>query len=57
VQVWNPAGTLIGKIYLGRFAANFRFAGKGRMVICAQTQLFYVTLAAKGADPKGEFEK
>lgn len=55
VQVWNPSGTLLGKIYLGRFVANFRFAGKGRMVLAAQTELFYVTLAAEGADPESEF--
>jgi hypothetical protein len=55
VHVWNEAGTLLGKIYLGRFAANFRFAGKGRMVIAAQTELYYVTLAAEGADPEDQF--
>jgi gluconolactonase len=55
VQVWNPSGTLIGKIYLGRFAANFRFAGQGRMVIAAQTELFYATLAAAGSDPEDQF--
>lgn len=48
VHVWNPSGTLIGKIYLGSGAANFQFAGKGRMVICAETELYYVTLAAEG---------
>jgi len=55
VQVWNPAGRLIGKIFLGTTAANFRFAGKGRMVIAAETKLYYVTLAAEGADPKDQF--
>ncbi|ERF72942.1 hypothetical protein EPUS_05023 [Endocarpon pusillum Z07020] len=55
VQVWNPSGTLLGKIFLGSVAANFRFAGKGRMVILAQTQLYYATLAAEGADPVNEF--
>jgi gluconolactonase len=55
VQVWSPSGTLLGKIYLGRFAANFRFAGKGRMVIAAQTELYYATLAAEGGDPKSQF--
>ena len=49
VHVWNPSGTLIGKIYTGTVAANFQFAGKGRMVITGQTKLFYVTLAANGA--------
>lgn len=49
VQVWNPSGKLLGKIYLGMGAANFNFAGKGRMVICAETALYYVTLAAEGS--------
>jgi gluconolactonase len=48
VQVWNPSGKLIGKIYLGETSANFNFAGKGRMVIGAETDLYYVTLAAEG---------
>jgi gluconolactonase len=30
-------------------AANFQFAGEGRMVITGQTKLFYATLAASGA--------
>ncbi|KAF4983926.1 hypothetical protein FDECE_17191 [Fusarium decemcellulare] len=48
VHVWNPSGKLIGKIYTGTTAANFQFAGKGRMIITGQTKLFYVTLAASG---------
>ncbi|RYP16711.1 hypothetical protein DL765_004947 [Monosporascus sp. GIB2] len=48
VHVWNPSGKLIGKIYLGRTSANFNFAGDGRMVICAGTNLYYATLAASG---------
>ncbi|KAJ5086067.1 hypothetical protein N7532_010838 [Penicillium argentinense] len=48
VQVWNPSGKLIGKIYLGTTSANFNFAGKGRMVICAENSLYYATLAASG---------
>jgi gluconolactonase len=50
VHVWNPSGTLIGKIYLGTTTANFQFAGEGRMVIAAETKLFYATLAAKGTE-------
>lgn len=49
VHVWNPSGKLIGKIYTGTVAANFQFAGKGRMIVTGQTKLFYVTLAAEGA--------
>ena len=48
MQVWNPSGKLIGKIYTGRTAANFQFVGGGRMVIMGETQLYYATLAAKG---------
>lgn len=48
VHVWNTSGKLIGKIYTGAVAANFQFAGKGRMIITGQTKLFYVTLAAEG---------
>ncbi|KAI1505325.1 D-lactonohydrolase [Biscogniauxia marginata] len=48
VQVWNPSGKLIGKIYLGEVSANFNFAGDGRLVICAEQNLYYATLAASG---------
>ncbi len=49
VHVWNPSGKLIGKIHLGTTAANFQFAGNGRMVICAETKLYYASLAASGS--------
>lgn len=56
VQVWNEEGELLGKIYLGRFAANFRFVGGGRMVVAAQTELYFVTLGgAEGADPADQY--
>lgn len=48
IQVWNPSGKLIGKIFVGTTSANFNFAGKGRMVICAENSLYYATLAAAG---------
>lgn len=48
VHVWNPSGKLIGKIYLGGTSANFQFAGDGRMVICAETKLYYATFNASG---------
>jgi gluconolactonase len=38
----------VGKIYIGQTSANFQFAGKGRMVVCGETELYYVTLAAEG---------
>ncbi|KAH7303910.1 hypothetical protein B0I35DRAFT_364025 [Stachybotrys elegans] len=49
VHVWNPSGVLLGKIFTGETAANFQFAGDGRMVICGETHLYFATLAAKGA--------
>ena len=48
VHVWNPAGTLIGKIYLGTGVANFQFAGPNGLVMCAETQLYYATLNVSG---------
>ncbi|KAI0009966.1 D-lactonohydrolase [Xylariaceae sp. FL0662B] len=54
VHVWNPSGKLIGKIYLGGVSANFNFAGDGRMVICAEENLYYATLAASGGDYIGD---
>ncbi|WWC68086.1 uncharacterized protein I206_102005 [Kwoniella pini CBS 10737] len=50
IHVWDPTGLLLGKIWLGETSANFQFAGKGRLVICAETKLYYVTLEAEGAD-------
>ena len=49
MHVWNPSGVLLGKIYLGVGSANFAFAGEGRMVICAETELYYASLNATGA--------
>lgn len=49
VHVWNPEGKVLGKIFVGATSANFNFAGRGRMVICAETELYYATLAAEGA--------
>ncbi|KAK0612597.1 hypothetical protein B0T17DRAFT_499384 [Bombardia bombarda] len=51
VEVYSPAGKLLGRIYIGSTSANFQFAGKGRMVILAETELYYATLGAEGAFP------
>jgi gluconolactonase len=51
VQVYNPSGKLLGKIYIGSTSANFQFAGLGRMVILAETELYFATFAAEGAFP------
>ncbi|CAG9994596.1 unnamed protein product [Clonostachys byssicola] len=50
VNVWNPSGVLLGKIFTGRTAANFQFAGDGRMIIMGATNLYFATLGAKGAE-------
>ena len=64
VHVWNTSGKLIGKIFVDEGVANFQvgrvslacvdlpkkqFAGAGRMVICAETKLYYAEFAAAGA--------
>ncbi|KAJ6598463.1 calcium-dependent phosphotriesterase, partial [Mycena vulgaris] len=46
VQVWNDEGTLIGKFFLGTTSANMVFAGKGRLVIMAETKIFLAQIAA-----------
>ena len=53
VHVFNTAGTLIGKIFLGQTSANFNFAGDGGMVICAETELFYAKIAVTSGAPTG----
>lgn len=54
VQVWTPAGKLVGKIYLGTTSANFQIAGDGRMVICAETKLYYATLNVTAPEVQGQ---
>lgn len=54
MQVWNPSGKLIGKIFLGKTSANFNFAGDGRMVILAEEDLYYATLGASGGGYIGD---
>jgi len=50
-QVWNPSGVLIGKFFVGSNTANFAFAGDGRLVILAETEIYLVTgLQVDGAD-------
>ncbi|KAJ6583029.1 calcium-dependent phosphotriesterase, partial [Mycena vulgaris] len=46
VHVWNDEGTLIGKFFLGTTSANMVFAGKGRLVIMAETKIFLAQIAA-----------
>ncbi|KAF5392812.1 hypothetical protein D9757_000942 [Collybiopsis confluens] len=48
INVWNPSGRLIGKFFLGTTSANFVFAGKGRLVILAETEIYLAKIAAGG---------
>ncbi|TQS33442.1 hypothetical protein Golomagni_06214 [Golovinomyces magnicellulatus] len=49
IHVWNRHGKFLGKIFTNGTAPNFNFMGKGRMVIAAETRLYYATLGASGA--------
>ncbi|TBU23473.1 calcium-dependent phosphotriesterase [Dichomitus squalens] len=46
-QVWNSEGTLLGKFFLGTVSANLIFAGDGRLVILAETAVYFANIAAK----------
>ncbi|KAH8077740.1 D-lactonohydrolase-like protein [Cristinia sonorae] len=48
IHVFNPSGLLIGKIYFGTSVANMVFAGKGRLVVMRETEVYLVTLDAEG---------
>ncbi|KAI0051556.1 calcium-dependent phosphotriesterase [Auriscalpium vulgare] len=50
VQVWNNEGTLIGKVFLGTTSANLVFASKGRLVIMAETSIYFAQTATEGQD-------
>ncbi|KZV95847.1 calcium-dependent phosphotriesterase [Exidia glandulosa HHB12029] len=48
VHVFSPRGILLGKIFIGSTSANIAFAGKGRLVVLAETKVFLVKFAAEG---------
>ncbi|KAI0321394.1 D-lactonohydrolase-like protein [Amylostereum chailletii] len=48
VQVWNAEGTLLGKIVVGSTSGNMAFAGKGRLVVMAETSIYLAQIAAEG---------
>jgi len=50
VHIWNSEGTLIGKIFLNTTSANFIFAGKGRVIVLAETKIYLAKMAAEGLD-------
>jgi len=51
VEVWSPAGTLIGRIMVPGGVANFCFGKEGEMFICGEQKLWRLQLArsTKGA--------
>ncbi|GJJ07033.1 hypothetical protein Clacol_001231 [Clathrus columnatus] len=49
VQVYDPTGVLLGKIFIGSNSANNVFAGNGRMVVMAETMIVLVEFAANGS--------
>ncbi|PCH37134.1 D-lactonohydrolase-like protein [Wolfiporia cocos MD-104 SS10] len=49
VHVWNKEGTLIGKFFLGAESANMVFAGRGKLVILAETVVYLAQIAADGS--------
>ncbi|KIJ30872.1 hypothetical protein M422DRAFT_186619, partial [Sphaerobolus stellatus SS14] len=49
VQVYDPSGILLGKIFTGSISANNVFAGKGRMVVMVETKIVLVEFAAEGS--------
>ncbi|KAJ7132240.1 hypothetical protein C8R44DRAFT_871222 [Mycena epipterygia] len=49
-EVFDPNGTLLGKVFLGVGSANMVFAGAGRLVIMADTKIYLAEIAAEGVD-------
>ncbi|KAJ6624838.1 D-lactonohydrolase-like protein [Mycena sp. CBHHK59/15] len=49
-EVFDPNGTLLGKVSLGVGSANMVFAGKGRLIIMADTKIYLATIAAEGVN-------
>ncbi|KAJ6561140.1 D-lactonohydrolase-like protein [Mycena vulgaris] len=50
IQVFDPKGTLLGKVFLGVGSANMIFAGARRLVIMADTKIYLAEIAAEGAN-------
>jgi gluconolactonase len=45
VEVWNPAGSLIGRIMVPEGVANFCFGKQGEMFLCAEQKLWRLQIA------------
>jgi len=50
LQVWNPDGDLLGKIFLGTGSANLAFAGDAGLIILAETKIFLAKFGATAPD-------
>ncbi|KAJ3555312.1 hypothetical protein NM688_g2648 [Phlebia brevispora] len=48
VHVWDSTGKLLGKFFLGTVSSNLVFAGKGHLMILAETNIFLAQIAATG---------
>ncbi|KAH9837970.1 D-lactonohydrolase-like protein [Rhodofomes roseus] len=48
VHVWDRSGTLLGKFFIGTESANIAFAGRGRLVILAETAIYLAEIFADG---------
>lgn len=48
--MFDPNGTLLGKVFLGVGSANMVFAGAGRLVVMADTKIYLAEIAAEGVD-------
>ncbi len=45
VNVWNPGGTLVGKIIIPGGIANFCFARKGELILLNETRLWVASIS------------
>jgi gluconolactonase len=45
VEVWNSAGSLIGRIMVQEGVANFCFGKQGEMFLCAEQKLWRLQMA------------
>ena len=45
--MWSPEGTLLGKFFVGAVSPDFIPTTDGRLVILAETTIFFADIAAK----------
>lgn len=53
VTIWNPAGTLIGRIRIPEVVANITFGGpkRNRLFIAGSQSIYAVYVGTQGAGP------